>query len=169
MWIAETGRQESQQLNARAANAWCLRYSLIQARWSSSARGLSRQCALSSAGAERVTPIPLRHANGCSPARRLLARASWRPQYPLLPKCTCRSPLATENSQVCRVVDREGATTLVTANFNNATMHQPCPFVYVSGWDGGSDIRQTPTQANLNNQIHALVHFMGALNYILPT
>jgi hypothetical protein len=63
-------------------------------------RALKTVCALSSAGAQRVTPIALRHANGCSPARRLLARASWRPQYPLLSKCTCRSPLATENSQV---------------------------------------------------------------------
>jgi hypothetical protein len=71
-------------------------------------RALKTVCALSSAGAERVTPIAPRHANGCSPARRLSARASWRPQYPLLSTRTCRSPLATENSQVCRVVDREG-------------------------------------------------------------
>ena len=86
---------------------------------------LKTMYALSSAGAQRVTPIPLRHANGCSSARRLLALAAWRPQYPLLPKCTCRSPLATENNQVCRVVDQWRTTTLVTASFNNATMHQP--------------------------------------------
>jgi len=96
-------------------------------------RDLKTMCALSSAGAERVTPIPLRHANGCSPARRLLARASWRPQCPLLPKFTCRSPLATENSQVCRVVDREGEPRSRPAS----TTHQctsPCPFVCLCFW-----------------------------------
>jgi hypothetical protein len=44
--------------------------------------------------------------NGCSPVCRLSARASWRPQYPLLTQCTWRSLLATENGRVCRLVDR---------------------------------------------------------------
>ena len=65
------------------------------------------------------------------------------------------------------MVDREGATTLVTASFNNTTMHSPHPFVYISGWCAGNGICQTPTQANLKNQIHALVHFIGALNFKL--
>jgi hypothetical protein len=63
-------------------------------------------CAASAARAQRVTATTSSHVNGCSPVCRLSARASWRPQYPLLPQCTWRSPLATENGRVCRVVDR---------------------------------------------------------------
>ena len=69
-------------------------------------RNLKTMCAASAARAQRVTATTSSHVNGCSPVCRLSARASWRPQYPLLTQCTWRSPLATENGRVCRVVDR---------------------------------------------------------------
>ena len=112
-------------------------------------RALKTMCALSSAGAERVTPIPLRHANGCSPARRLLARASWRPQYPLLPKCTCRSPLATENSQVCRVVDREGEPRSRPASTTQQCT-SPVPLVMCLVAVGEMNCKTNQVEANLS-------------------
>ena len=47
--------------------------------------------------AQRVIPIPLRHANGCSPAYRLSARASWRPRYPLLSRMHLPIPTKYKN------------------------------------------------------------------------
>ena len=78
-------------------------------------------CAASAARAQRVTATTSSHVNGCSPACRLSARASWRPQYPLLPQCTWRSPLATENGRVCRVVDRGRQYHQPRPRFNTAT------------------------------------------------
>jgi hypothetical protein len=60
-------------------------------------RALKTMCAR----AQRATATSS-HVNGCtcSPACRLSTSAFWRPQYPLLPQCTCRSPLATRNGRV---------------------------------------------------------------------
>jgi hypothetical protein len=44
------------QLNAKAANVLCLQHSMVQVCWSSSARGLSRQCAPSPPPVHNVSP-----------------------------------------------------------------------------------------------------------------
>jgi len=81
-------------------------------------RTLRTMCAASAARAQRVTATTSSHVNGCSPVCRLPARASWRPQYPLLTQCTWRSLLATENGWVCRVVDRGRQYTQPRPRFN---------------------------------------------------
>ena len=81
-------------------------------------RNLKTMCAASAARAQRVTATTSSHVNGCSPACRLSARASWRPQYPLLTQCTWRSLLATENGRVCRLVDRGGPRKTVQPRFD---------------------------------------------------
>ena len=111
----------------------CLRHSLIQARWSSSARGLSGQCAPSPPPVQNVSP---RYHFATRTAAALHA-GCWRVHHGAHSIPYYQNALADPHWQQktarCAESWTERETTLVTASFNNTTMHQP-PFLCLCFW-----------------------------------